>query len=72
MITRQINRDDSNRAIITHIYPATGEFVCTIQQVEDEVVIWQEDNIVFPPDSFELTADELTHLGVKEENENIN
>ena len=59
MITREVNREDSNLAIIKHIYPATGEFVCTIQMVEDGEVIMENDNVVFPKDAFQLTEDEL-------------
>lgn len=64
MITREVNREDSNLAIIKHIYPATGEFLCTIQLIENEVVIQENDNVVFPPDAFELTEAEKEELGV--------
>ena len=63
MITREVNREDSNLAIIKHIYPATGEFVCTIQLIENEVVVQENDNIVFPADSFVLTDEEFEELG---------
>ena len=59
MITREVNREDANLAIIKHIYPATGEFLCTIQMVEEGVIIQENDNIVFPKDAFTLTEDEL-------------
>ena len=59
MITREVNREDSNLAIIKHIYPATGEFVCTIQLIENGEVIRENDNVVFPKDAFTLTEDEL-------------
>ena len=65
MITREVNREDSNLAIIKHIYPATGEFLCTIQLIENEVVIQENDNVVFPADAFVLTDEELEELGVK-------
>ena len=64
MITREVNREDSNLAIIKHIYPATGEFLCTIQLIENEVLIQENHNIVFPADAFELTDEELEELGV--------
>ena len=65
MITRPItDRTDANLAIIKHIYPATGEFLCTIQLIENEVVIQENDNVVFPPDAFELTEAEKEELGV--------
>ena len=63
MITREVIRDDANLAIIKHIYPATGEFVCTIQLIENEVVVQENDNIVFPADSFVLTDEEFEELG---------
>ena len=59
MITRILEREDSNLAIIKHIYPATGEFLCTIQMVEEGEVIRENDNIVFPADAFTLTEDEV-------------
>ena len=59
MITREVNREDSNLAIIKHIYPATGEFLCTIQLIEEGVIIQENDNIVFPADAFTLTEDEV-------------
>ena len=64
MITREVQREDANIAIIKHIYPATGEFVCTIQQIENDVVVQENHNIVFPPDAFELTEAEKEELGV--------
>ena len=63
MITREVNREDSNLAIIKHIYPATGEFVCRIQLIENDVVIQENDNIVFPADYFTLTDEEKEELG---------
>ena len=59
MITREVIRDDANLAIIKHIYPETKEFLCTIQQIEDGVIIMENDNIVFPADAFTLTKDEI-------------
>lgn len=59
MITREVNREDSNLAIIKHIYPATGEYLCTIQLVENGEVIRENDNVIFPADTFTLTEDEL-------------
>ena len=59
MITREVSRDDANFAIIRHIYPATGEYVCTIQLIENGEVIKENDNVVFPKDAFTLTEDEI-------------
>ena len=65
MITRIIDREDSNLAIIKQILCDTQEFVCTIQLIENEVLIQENHNIVFPPDAFVLTDEELEELGVK-------
>lgn len=65
MITRPLDREDANIAIIKHIYPETGEFVCKIQLFENEQILIENDNIVFPPYAFELTEAELEELGVK-------
>ena len=66
MITRELQREDANRAIIKHIYPETKEFLCAIQLVDNDTIIQQNDNIVFPADAFELTPEELEELGVKQ------
>jgi len=65
MITRTVEREDGNRVIIRHIYPATQEYVCTLQLIVDDVVVMENDNLVFPPEAFELTEEELVELGVK-------
>jgi hypothetical protein len=59
MITREVNREDSNLAIIKHIYPATGEYLCKIQLIENGEVIRENENVIFPADAFQLTEDEL-------------
>ena len=71
MVTREVNREDGNRVIIRHIYPATQEFVCTLQLIVDDVVVMENDNLVFPPDAFELTEEELVELGVNIPNDEL-
>ena len=58
MITRAIEREDGNLAIIKQIFSETGEFLCTIQLIENGEVIKENDNVVFPKDAFTLTEDE--------------
>ena len=65
MITRIItDREDCNRVVVNHYYPATGDMACTVQRVDEEGnVTWEESNIVFTSDMIQLTEEELKELG---------
>ena len=64
MITRIItDRDDCNRVVVNHYYPATGDMACTVQRVDEEGnVTWEESDIVFTSDMIQLTDEELAEL----------
>ena len=65
MVTRIItDREDCNRVVVDHYYPATGDMACTIQRIDESgAVVWQESNIVFTKDMIQLTEEELKELG---------
>ena len=64
MITRTVtDRDDCNRVVVNHYYPATGDMACTVQRVDEEGnVTWEESDIVFTSDMIQLTDEELAEL----------
>jgi hypothetical protein len=61
MITREILTEQYNRVVVNHLFD-NGDMLCTVQMIENEVVVWEENNIIFFPDMIQLTEKEINTL----------
>lgn len=66
MITKNIDFDGYNRAIIEKLYD-NEDMVCTVQEIAvdeagSETIVKQDTNLVFPAGSIQLTPEEIAEL----------